>query len=97
MVLLLALIIGIVLAVGVVPSYWNHSIAGELNPAEAGSKLLSQLGTVSSFADWLNPLRMVGMASLFTAITIALTVIIGTLRMQAGMLIRVQQMAGSQM
>ncbi|HEX9675030.1 MAG TPA: hypothetical protein VGA07_03550, partial [Anaerolineales bacterium] len=58
----------------------------ELNPAQPGSGLLAQLAVVSSFADWLNPLRMVGMAFLFSGITLALTVIIGTLRTQAGML-----------
>ena len=86
MILVAALVIGIVLATGAVPSYWNHSIANDLNPAQPGSELLAQLGLVSSFADWLNPLRLVGMAFLFTAITLALTVIIGTLRTQAGML-----------
>ena len=88
MILLAALVIGIVLAAGAVPAYYNHSIANELNPAQPGSDLLAQLGLVSSFADWLNPLRMVGMAFLFTAITIALTVIIGTLRTQAEVLMR---------
>lgn len=91
MVLLVALIIGIILAVGVVPSYWNHSIANELNPAQPGSQLLSELGIVSSYAWWLNPLHMVGMALLFTAITIALTVIVGTLRQQTRILIQFDQ------
>ena len=95
MLLLAALVIGIVLATGVVPSYWNHSIANELNPAQPGSTLLAQFGVVSSFADWLDPLRMVGMAFLFTAITLALTVIIGTLRMQAGVLVNFYQRASS--
>ena len=95
MILAAALIIGLVLATGVVPSYYNHSIANELNPAQPGSDLLAQLGVVSSFADWLNPLRMVGMAFLFTAITLALTVIIGTLRMQAGVLVNFYQRASS--
>lgn len=88
MVLAAALVIGLVLATGVVPDYWNHSIANELNQAAAGSDLLSQLGVVSSFAAWLNPLRMVGMSFLFSAITIALTVIIGTLKGQAQLLIK---------
>jgi hypothetical protein len=88
MVLAAVLIIGIFLAAGVVPDYWNHSIANELNQAAAGSDLLSQLGVVSSFAAWLNPLRMVGMAFLFSAITLALTVIIGTLKGQAHLLIK---------
>ncbi len=87
MILAAALVIGLVLASGVVPDYWNHSIAGELNPAQPGSTLLDQLATISSFGFWLNPLRMVGMAFLFTAITLALTVIIATLRKQAEMLI----------
>ena len=87
MVLLVVLIIGIVLTVTVVPDYWNHSIANELNPAQPGSALLQQLETVSSFAKWLNPLRLVGMAFLFTGITVALTVIIGSLKSQAELLI----------
>jgi hypothetical protein len=95
MVLLAVLIIGIILATGVVPDYWNHSIANELNQAQGGSELLNQLETVSSFASWLNPLRMVGMAFLFTGITIALTVIIGTLMTQAKMLSRFYQEASA--
>ncbi len=87
MILMVVLIIGIVLAVTVVPDYWSHSIANELNPAQPGSALLQQLETVSSFARWLNPLRITGMAFLFTAITVALTVIIGALRGQAELLI----------
>lgn len=94
MILAAALVIGIVLAKGVVPAYWNHSIANELNPAQPGSALLAQLAVVASFAKWLNPLRMVGMAFLFTAITIALTVIIGTLRQQARLLVKFYQEAG---
>ncbi len=86
MILAAALIVGLALASDVVPSYYNHSIASELNAAESGSTLLNQLGVVSSYADWLNPLRIVGMALLFTGITIALTVIINTLRLQAKML-----------
>jgi hypothetical protein len=94
MVLVIVLIVGIVLAVGVVSGYWNNSIANELNPAQPGSVLLSQLSVVSSYFYWLNPLRMIGMAFLFTAITVALYVIIGTLRMQAKMLTGLVQKAG---
>jgi hypothetical protein len=95
MILLAALIIGILLATGVVPDYWNHSIANELNGAEVGSQLLQQFGVVSSFSSWLSPLRMVGMAFLFTAITLALTVIIGTLISQAKLLSRFYQQASA--
>jgi hypothetical protein len=93
MILAAALVIGVALAAGVVPAYWTHSIASELDPAQPGSSLLGQLAVVSSFADWLGPLRMVGMALLFTAITLALTVIIGTLRKQAEMLVMFYQQA----
>ena len=87
MILLGTLIVGIFLATGVVPAYWNNSIANLLNKAQPGSALLAQLGVVKSFHFWLDPVRMVGMAFLFTAITIALTVIIGTLRHQAKLLV----------
>lgn len=93
MVLVAALVIGVVLATGVVPAYWNNSIANTLNTAEAGSALLSQLGVITSFPHWLTPLRMVGMAFLFTAITIALTVIIKTLRIQGKLLLRFYEQA----
>lgn len=87
MLLMIVLIIGVVLAITVVPGYWNHSIVNELNPAQPGSVLLQQAAIVQSYSFWLNPLRMIGMALLFTAITIALTVIIGTLRLQSKMLV----------
>lgn len=86
MILLVVLIIGVVLAAGVIPSYWNHSIASELNPAQPGSVILSQFSVLKSYAAWLNPLRMVGMTFLFSAITLALTVILKILRTQFNML-----------
>lgn len=86
MIMMIVLIVGIVLASGVVPDYWNNSIANVLNPAQPGSVELAQLATLSSYRSWLNPLRMTGMAMLFTAITVALSVIIGILKMQSGML-----------
>lgn len=95
MILIAALIVGIVLAAGVVPQYWNHAIADQLNTAGPGSELLNQLATVSSFAFWLNPLRMLGMAFLFTGITLALVVIIRTLRLQAKMLVQFYQQASA--
>jgi hypothetical protein len=94
MIMLVVLVVGIVLGFGVVSDYWNHSIAAELNPAQPGSVLLSQLSVISSYFYWLNPLRMIGMAFLFTAITVALTVIIGTLRMQTKLLNGLVQKAG---
>ena len=94
MILLIVLVVGLVVDFGVVSDYWNHSIATELNQAQPGSVLLSQLSVISSYFFWLNPVRMVGMAFLFTAITVALTVIIGTLRMQTRLLNGLVQKAG---
>ena len=94
MILLIVLVVGLVVGFGVVSDYWNHSIATELNQAQPGSVLLSQLSVISSYFYWLNPVRMVGMAFLFTAITVALTVIIGTLRMQTRLLNGLVQKAG---
>ncbi|MCK5314513.1 MAG: hypothetical protein KAJ53_05295 [Anaerolineales bacterium] len=81
----MVLFIGLIWALslnGTVVSYWNHSIANELNPAQAGSALLNQLRTIVNTLPWLNALRFTGMALLFTAITVALTVVIRTLQFQ---------------
>lgn len=94
MILLIVLILGVVIGAGVVSDYLDHSIANELNTAQPGTTLLAQLSIVNSYFYWLNPLRMVGMSFLFTAITVALTVIIGTLRIQAKMLGGLVQKAG---
>ena len=67
---------------GTVVSYWSHSIANQLNTAETGSTLLQQLGVIKGTLPWLGALRFLGMAFLFTAITVALTVIIRTLQHQ---------------
>lgn len=64
MILMAALIIGLVLATGVVAGCWNNSIAEVLNPAEFGSRLLSQLAIISSFNFWSDRMRMLGMAFL---------------------------------
>jgi hypothetical protein len=66
----------------IVTAYWANSIANTLNPATEGSTLLRQLGTISGAKPWLSALRYTGMAFIFTAITLALTVIIRTLQHQ---------------
>jgi hypothetical protein len=79
------LIIGLVWSLllnGTVTSYWAHSIATELNPAEAGSALLSQLGTITATLPWLEALRVSGMAFILTAITLAVSVVVRTLQHQ---------------
>ncbi|MGD9092743.1 MAG: hypothetical protein PVF74_07830 [Anaerolineales bacterium] len=94
MILIIGLILGLWLT-GTVSSYWNNSIANELNPAKTGSVLLSQLGLITSTLPWLNALRFLGMAFLFTAITVALTVIIRTLQFQESALDKFLQAARS--
>jgi len=81
----MVLLIGLVWALAsnaTVTAYWSNSIATVLNPADAGSNLLRQLGVIQGAKPWLAALRYTGMALVFTAITIALTVIIRTLQHQ---------------
>ena len=79
------LLIGFIWALvsnGTVTVYWANSIANTLNPATEGSTLLRQLGAIEGVKPWLSALRYTGMAFVFTAITVALTVIIRTLQHQ---------------
>ena len=63
LVLLGALIYGAVLAATDVPFVFSRPVA-EIDAAQPGSALLSAFGFVNSFAFWLDPLRLVGMAFL---------------------------------
>ncbi len=79
------LLIGLIWALAsnaTVIAYWTNSIATTLNPATEGSTLLRQLGVITGTKPWLAALRYTGMALIFTAITVALTVIIRTLQHQ---------------
>ena len=79
------LLIGFIWALvsnGTVTAYWANSIASTLNPAADGSPLLRQLGAIQGVKPWLGALRYTGMAFVFTAITVALTIIIRTLQHQ---------------
>jgi len=81
----MVLLAGLIVALATLPtvsSYWNNSVAEVLNQAQAGNTLLDQLGLIQSAQPWLNALRFSGMALLFTAITLALTVVIRTLQAQ---------------
>lgn len=87
----LLVVVSLLVALNLVPtvqSYWSHSIAAELNPAEPGSALLAQLGFIRSQLWWINAIKFTGMALLFTGITLALTVIIRTLQTQEATLER---------
>lgn len=81
MVLIAGLVVALLLN-GTVTSYWAHSIATELNPAQPGSLLLNQLAAIKGTMPWISLLRFMGMGLVFTAITVALTVIIRTLQHQ---------------
>jgi hypothetical protein len=70
-------------------SYWDHSIATELNTAAAGSGLLDDLSTIEATMAWLVPLKFVGMAFLFTGVALALATIVQVLRFQARRLVEI--------
>ena len=58
-----------------------------LNPAAPGSDTLRDLGVIEATAAWLTPLRFVGMAFLFSGITLVLVTIVSVLRFQAARLV----------
>ena len=64
-------------------SYWNHNIKGELDAAGSGSELLDQLSSIQSTKAWVEPLKFVGLAFLFTSIALALATIRKILGFQA--------------
>lgn len=70
-------------------SYWDHSIATELNTAGAGSDLLDDLSIIQATKAWLVPLKFVGMAVLFSGIALALATIVQVLRFQARRLVEI--------
>jgi hypothetical protein len=79
------LLVGLIVALasnGTVSAYWNNSIALVLNPAGLDSIELQRLGFITGIKPWLGALRFAGMALLFTAITVAVTVMIRTLQAQ---------------
>lgn len=81
MLLIATFIISIVQA-AIAADYWDHSIATQLNTAQSGSDLLSDLGTINAIGAWLAPLKFVGLAMLLTGITLALVTIVKVLRFQ---------------
>jgi hypothetical protein len=85
MILVVALIISIPTA-SLAYSYWDHSIATQLNPALEGSGLLANLGTITTIKLWLEPLKFVGMAFMFSGIGLALATIVRVLRWQSSRL-----------
>lgn len=88
MILIIAFLISLWLA-GVSAGYWNHSIASELDAAQAGSALLGQLATIQSVKAWLEPLKFAGIAFLLTGISLALATIRKILQFQAGRILEI--------
>ena len=86
MVLVVAFIVGLVQA-NIASDYWNHSIATRLNPAEAGSDILRDLGRIQARGSWLAPLRFVGLALVLSGIGLALATIVRVLRWQSWRLV----------
>ena len=79
------LLVGLIVALasnGTVSAYYANSIATTLNPAQVGSIELNQLAVVTGVKPILAALRFLGMAFIFSAIIMALTVIIRTLQHQ---------------
>ncbi len=87
MTLMAALGIGIWLAT-VAGDVYGNSIA-DVDAAAEGSALLADLGTVKAVKAWLTPMEFLGMAFLFTGITLALATIVTVLRFQAGRLVEI--------
>ena len=96
--LLGALIYSAILAAGPVQALWSLPLAA-ISSAAPGTGTLALLGSLASTSVWLSPLHLVGMAFLFTAITLALVVIMAALRRQAELMARLcsqaRQQAGS--
>ena len=86
MILLTALIISIATA-SLAYSYWDHSITTQLNPALEGSGLLANLGTITTIKLWLEPLKFVGMAFMFSGVGLALATIVRVLRWKSSHLL----------
>ena len=59
---------GAIVQANIAADYWNHSIATRLNPAEAGSDILRDLGQIPALGTWLAPLMFVGLALVLSGI-----------------------------
>ncbi len=78
---------------------WLSTITGDvygnaisdISAAAAGSDLLADTGTVHAVKAWLTPMEFLGMAFLFSAITLALATIVTALRFQARRLVEIAE------
>jgi hypothetical protein len=74
--------LGIGIALGISINDHFESSKAVRDAAEAGTGLLSQLGTIEATKAWLAPLKFIGLISFLTAISLILFTIIRTLRLR---------------
>ncbi len=89
---LMILIANLVIAVIIGATAWDvygHSVA-DINAAESGSGLLSDLGTVKAWKMWLEPSKFVGLATILVGISMAVHTILQVIRFQGQ---RIREMA----
>ncbi len=81
---LMILIANLIIAVIIGATAWDvygHSVA-EINAAESGSGILSDLGTVKAWKMWLEPFKFVGLATILVGISMAVHTILQVIRFQ---------------
>lgn len=71
----LALIIGLVILTPTAVNYFGANSKEVRDAAEAGSVLLSQLGTLASISLWLEPLTFLGVALFICGIALEFSII----------------------
>ena len=89
MTLMAAMFIGVWLSFVTADVYGNAIT--DINGAAAGSDLLADTGLVHAVKAWLTPMEFLGMAFLFSAITLALATIVTALRFQARRLVEIAE------
>jgi len=88
-VMTLIAVLGIGIWLSTVASDVYGNAISDIRAAPAGSALLADLGTIMAVKAWLTPLEFLGMAFLFTGITLALATIVTVLRFQASRLVQI--------
>ncbi len=81
---LMILIANLIIAVIIGATAWDvygHSVA-DINAAESGSGILSDLGTVKAWKMWLAPFKFVGLATILVGISMAVHTILQVIRFQ---------------
>ena len=66
----LSFLIGLLVLAPTASGYWGGNAKAARDAAEAGSLLLSQLGTLTAIPRWLEPLTFVGVASFMVGIAL---------------------------